>query len=65
MLGDETIIYAEDKASSISIEEEGDNKVAIKVQGKCKGIETGDMIKLFVNFDDIHLFDSKTQMRIN
>ena len=65
MLGDETIIYAEDKESSISIEEEGNNKVAIKVQGKCKGIETGDMIKLFVNFDDIHLFDSKTQMRIN
>ena len=66
MLGDETIIYAEDKESTLAIDdEEGNSKVAIKVQGKCKGIETGDMIKLFVNFDDIHLFDSNTQMRIN
>lgn len=65
MLGDETIIYAEDEESSIAIEEEGNNKVAVKVQGKLTGIETGDIVRLYVNFDDIHLFDNQTQMRIN
>ena len=65
MLGDETIIYAEDKKSSVTIEEDGDNKIAVKVSGKSKDRNVGDSIKLFVNFDDIHLFDSKTQKRIN
>ena len=65
MLGDETIIYAEDRESTLAIEEEGNNKVAVKVQGKCKGVHTGDTIRLYVNFDDIHLFDRESQMRIN
>jgi len=65
MLGDETIIYAEDKKSSVTIEEDGDNKIAVKVSGKFKDRNVGDSIKLFVNFNDIHLFDSKTQKRIN
>lgn len=65
MLGDETIIYAEDKKSSVTIEEDGDNIIAVKVSGKSKDRNVGDSIKLFVNFDDIHLFDSKTQKRIN
>ena len=65
MLGDETIIYAEDKKSSVTIEEDGSNKIAVKVSGKFKDRNVGDSIKLFVNFNDIHLFDSKTQKRIN
>ena len=65
MLGDETIIYAEDKKSSVTIEEDDSNKIAVKVSGKFKDRNVGDSIKLFVNFNDIHLFDSKTQKRIN
>jgi len=65
MLGDETIIYAEDKKSSVTIEEDGSNKIAVKVSGKFKDRNVGDSIKLFVKFNDIHLFDSKTQKRIN
>ena len=65
MLGDETIIYAEDKKSSVTIEEDGSNKIAVKVSGKFKDRNVGDSIKLFLNFNDIHLFDSKTQKRIN
>ena len=65
MLGDETIVYAEDEQSLLTIEEEVNNKIAVKVSGKFKDRKIGDSIKLFVNFDDIHLFDIKTQKRIN
>lgn len=65
MLGDETIIYAEDEQSLLTLEEEVNNKIAVKVSGKFKDRKIGDSIKLFVNFDDIHLFDIKTQKRIN
>ncbi len=65
MLGDETIVYAEDKESSVAIEEEGNNKIAVKVQGKFKDAEVDQMIRMYVDFDDIHLFDKETQARIN
>ena len=65
MLGDETIVYAEDEQSLLTIEEEVNNKIAVKVSGKFKDRKIGDSIKLFVNFNDIHLFDIKTQKRIN
>ncbi len=56
MLGDESILYAQ--------AEEAASQIAVKVQGKFKGIEKHDDINLDINLDEIHLFDKDTTMRI-
>lgn len=56
MLGDESILYAR--------AEEDASQIAVKVQGKFKGIDKDDDINLDINLDEIHLFDKDTSMRI-
>lgn len=56
MLGDESILYAR--------AEEAASQIAVKVQGKFKGIDKDDDINLDINLDEIHLFDKDTSMRI-
>ena len=56
MLGDESILYANAKEAA--------SQIAVKAQGKFKGIDKGDEINLDINLEEIHLFDKDTTMRI-
>ncbi|MDO5047495.1 MAG: sn-glycerol-3-phosphate ABC transporter ATP-binding protein UgpC [Anaerococcus sp.] len=56
MLGDESILYADAKEAA--------SQIAVKVQGKFKGLNKNDKIYLDVNLDEVHLFDKESQMRI-
>lgn len=56
MLGDESILYANAKEAA--------SQIAVKAQGKFKGIHKGDEINLDINLEEIHLFDKDTTMRI-
>ena len=56
MLGDESILYANAKEAA--------SQIAVKAQGKFKGVEKGDEINLDINLEEIHLFDKDTTMRI-
>lgn len=56
MLGDESILYANAREAA--------SQIAVKAQGKFKGIAKGDEINLDINLDEVHLFDKDTSMRI-
>ena len=56
MLGDESILYANAREAA--------SQIAVKSQGKFKGIAKGDEINLDINLDEVHLFDKDTSMRI-
>lgn len=56
MLGDESIIYVENSKEK--------NNLAVKVPGKLLGYRNEDSLKLFIDLDDVHLFDKESELRI-
>ena len=56
MLGDESIVYVDAK--------EAQDNLAVKVPGKFTGYRNQDLLKLFIDLDDIHIFDKESELRI-